>query len=207
MTKLEALKRHSKYQNSPQSMDRLKRVQGDDRHSGTAPVTYGLESLLWAGAQAMFKVNLMTTDPIASLLQCDGKAWLCVGKIMSMRNDGKLTDILDIDLLMESTISVTYQLLGLRPMNSDEDPTLKLDWRTYNIKEKNFTVPGCLIQPMNAEMSKLRSLTDPIFYLLDSQFLVALSASIFEALGTSDIKSIPKIGLRDEYPYCEHLGE
>jgi hypothetical protein len=149
----------------------------------------------------------MTTDPISSLLRCNGKFWLCVGEVISMRNDGKPTDVLDLDLLMESTISVTYEVLGLRPSNSDEDPTLKFDWRTYDIKEKVFTVPERLIQPMNAETSKPKSLKDPIFYLLDSQFLIALSASIFESLGASDIKSIPKISLRDEYTYREHLGE
>ena len=53
---------------------------------------------------------------------------------------------------------------------------------------------------MNAETSKPKSLKYPIFYLLNSQFLVALLAGIFKSLGASDIKSIPKISLRDEYP-------
>jgi len=94
----------------------------------------------------------------------------------------------------------------MQSTNSNDDPTLKFDWWMYPIKERTVTAPGCLIQPWNPENSSPKSLKDPVFYLLDSHTLVALAASMFESLGTVDLKSIPKIDISDEFPYWEWLG-
>jgi hypothetical protein len=124
-----------------------------------------------------------------------------------MKKGRKTIDCVDRDVLLDlSNISILYQILGLRPADSNNDPTLKFDWRTYSIKEHTITAPGCLIQPINPETSNSKSLKDPIFYLLDSRMLVALMASIFEFLGTVDLKLIPKIEISDEFPYRERLG-
>jgi len=136
----------------------------------------------------------------------DNRVWLCIGEVNGMKVDGKPVDRIDCDLLMESTVLISYQILGLRSSHSEDDPTLKFDWRTYPMKEHTFTAPGRLIQPIDPEMSTSKSIKDPIFYLLESRFLVALAASLFEGLIVSDIKSIPKIGLGTEYPYRERLG-
>ena len=105
--KIEALKCHGKYQNLPSLIDSLKWAQWDDYHSGTVPATHSLESLLKIGDQAVFKVNFIT-DPMSSLLWHDRKIWLCASEIISMRHNGKLTNILDLNLT-ESTISFIYQ--------------------------------------------------------------------------------------------------
>ena len=124
-----------------------------------------------------------------------------------MKKGGKTIDCVNQDVLLDSSnISISYQILGLRPADSNNDPTLKFDWRTYSIKERTITAPGRLIQPINPETSNSKSLKDPIFYLLDSCMLVALMASIFESLGTVDLKLIPKIEISDEFPYRERLG-
>ncbi len=84
---------------------------------------------------------------------------------------------------------------------------MKFDWRTYQTPiEASFTVPGRLIQPINPETSTSKSIGDKLFYLLDSQVLVALATSVFQSLNTSDLKSVPKISRRSDYPYRERLG-
>jgi len=147
------------------------------------------------------------SDPVASLLKCDGRIWLCIGKVNGMKKSGKAIDCIGQDILMDSSnVSISYQVLGMRSTNSNDDPTLKFDCRTYPIKERTVTAPGCLTQPINPETSSPKSLKDPVFYLLDSRMLVGLAASTFESLGTINLKSIPKIDISDEFPYRERLG-
>ncbi|KAF8054503.1 hypothetical protein FPV67DRAFT_1440289, partial [Lyophyllum atratum] len=102
---------------------------------------------------------------------------------------------------------VSYQLLGLCATDSTDDPTLKSDWRTYRmLSERSFTVPGSLIQPINPDTSTPKSVREKTFYLLDSRVLVALAASIFQSLSSSELKSVPKMTVQKEYPYRERLG-
>ncbi|KDR66334.1 hypothetical protein GALMADRAFT_80973, partial [Galerina marginata CBS 339.88] len=205
MSKEKAIRLYSKYRNTPGSMDRLKRVRGDERHLNSGAENHSVRSPKSTNALES-EHDLIISDPVASLLRSDGRVWLCIGEVNGMKVDGKPVDRVDCDLLMESTVSISYQILGLRPSDSQDDPSLKFDWRTYPIKEHTFTAPGRLIQAINPETSTPKSIKDPIFYLLDSRFLVALAASLFESQRASDIKSIPKIKLGTEYPYREKLG-
>ena len=206
MSKEKALRLYSKYRNTPGSMDRLKRVRGDERHLKPGAENYSVHESPKATNVNESESDLIISDPVASLLRCEGRIWLCIGEVNGMKVDGKPVDCIDCDLLMEPTVSVSYQIIGLKPSDSQDDPTLKFDWRTYPIKERTFTAPGRLIQPIDPNTSTPKSIKDPIFYLLDSCFLVALAASIFEVLKASDIKSIPKIKIGSEYPHCERLG-
>ena len=86
----------------------------------------------------------------------------------------------------------------------DDDPSSLSDWRSCRIEEHSFTVPGQLIQPINPAIST--HIPHSTFYLLDSQFLVALSASLLEYLGASDIKNIPKLAVSHTFPYREGSG-
>ena len=100
---------------------------------------------------------------------------------------------------------VSYQVLGLRPATLVDDPDGVYDWRTYRMDEKSFTVPGQLIQLINPKISQTH--TAMPWYLLQSTFLVALVASIFQELAVSSLKNIPKIVLGKEYPYRLGSGE
>lgn len=181
-------------------------MRGDECHLKCGAENYSMHESPKATNVNESKSDLIISDPVASLLRCEGHIWLCIGEVNGMKVDGKLVDCIDCDLLMEPTVSVSYQIIGLKPSDSQDNPTLKFDWRTYPIKERTFTAPGRLIQPIDPNTSTPKSIKDPIFYLLDSCFLVALAASIFEVLKASDIKSILKIKIGSEYPYCEWLG-
>ncbi|PPQ83076.1 hypothetical protein CVT26_011922 [Gymnopilus dilepis] len=204
MTKVKALGLYSKYRKIPTSTDRLRRVQGVGRHVGLETGMGDVDTSDLSGSGTV----LMVSDPIASLLRCEGHIWLCIGLVNGITNDGKSVPFLDLDLLGESKISVSYQLLGLRPSTSDDDPSMAHDWRTYSTAERTIAAPGCIVQPINPEISKPNSPGTPLFYLFDSRVLNAMSASIYEGLVRSNRKLIPKFGDRTaEYPYRERLGE
>ena len=119
-----------------------------------------------------------------------------------MKKDGKAIDWIDQDILMDSlNISISYQVLGMQPTNSNDDPTLKFDWSTYPIKEHTVTASGHIIQPISPSTSNPKSLKN--LYPFDSCMPVALAASMFEFLRTVDLKSVPKLDISDEFPYQE----
>jgi len=108
-------------------------------------------------------------------------------------------------MISEETITISYQMLGLRPATLADDPEARHHWRTYTMDEQSFTVPGCLIQSVNPTTSKIHlSLS---FYLLQSTVLVTLTASLFQSLTMSNLKAVPKLGPTKEYPYCQSSGK
>ena len=133
----------------------------------------------------------MISDPVATLLCCDNHAWLCIGEVNGLKVDGQYAEFVPHKILHEKTVAVSYQLLGLRPATLDDDLSSLSDWRSCRIEENSFTVPGQLIQPINPTVSTQQP--HSTLYLLDSQFLVALAASLLEYLSASDLKNIPKL--------------
>jgi len=113
-------------------------------------------------------------------------------------------DYISHEMLFEDTVTVSYQMLGLRFATLDNDPEGKHDWRTYAMEEQSFTVPGRLIQPVNPSLSMTH--TDIPFYLFQSPVLIALAASVFQGLMVSDLKSVPKMAPTTVYPYREASG-
>ena len=112
---------------------------------------------------------------------------------------------ISLDMLSEATVMVSYQMLGLRPATSADDPELKHDWRTYSMEEKTFLTPGKLIQSLDPAL--LITHTTLPFYLFESTIIVALTASIFQSLTASDLKKVPKLAATKEYPYRATSGE
>jgi len=113
---------------------------------------------------------------------------------------------ISFDMLSEETVTVSYQILGLRPATSDDDPELIHDWRTYHMEERTLIAPGRLVQTVNPTISKIH--TKSPFYLFQSNFLVALAASLFqESLGVSRTKGIQQIVPTPEFPYREGSGK
>lgn len=108
-------------------------------------------------------------------------------------------------MLAEGTVTVSYQMLGLQPATLADDPEGRNDWRSYMMSKCSFTVPGHLVQSINPTTSKTH-LSMP-FYLLQSTVLVASTASLFQSLSLSNLKSVPKLAPTKEYPYCEASGE
>ena len=198
VSKARALAQFSKYQKIASSTDRLKRVQQQAQYSTS------LNPDLPQQSQSE-QLVLAISDPIASLLSSDNRIWLCVGEVNGLKIDGKLAEYIPHELLPEKVVTISYQLLGLRPATTLDDTDMQHDWRSYAIPERSFTVPGHLVQAINPTIST-QSLSKP-YYLLESSFLVALMANLMGYLSISDLKGIPKLPPTDLFPYCEVSGD
>ena len=203
-SKARALKDFSKYRHHASSTDRLKRVQAIPRFVNT-------EKILESGPKHSPEHHIDDTekivmsDPISTLIRVEDKFWLCLGEVNGLQVDGRPVDEVSFEMLPEETVTVSYQMLGLRPATLADDPDGQHDWRTYMISERSFTVPGRLIQSVNPTTSKTH-LSIP-FYLLQSTVLVALTASLFQSLTVSNFKTVPKLAPTTEYPYRQGSGE
>lgn len=202
LPKARALNIFGKYRKFPASTDRLKRVQHEERYTSR---TASVESTHLEDPDSL-EPSLVVHDPVASLIWSDNRVWLAVGNVISIRRDGYSVDQVPTDMLLAETVQISFQLLGLRSANVDEDSTEKFDWRTYKIPEHSFSVPGCLVEAINPTMASLPDRpTDP-YYLLDSAFLVSLAASLLSRLSLSDLKSAPRLSVTGYFPYRDTHG-
>ena len=204
MSKAQALSKYGRTRKFFSSTDHLKRVQEVGRYGtiSTEKSNTTYDNPIDDGESGEV---LLITDPIATLVYSENQFWLCIGEVNGLKIDGKAVGYVSLNMLLEDTVTVSYQMLGLRPARSDDDPELKHDWRTYSMQEQSFSVPGKLIQTINPELSVAHK-TMP-FYLLKSSVVVALTASIFQSLSVSDLKTVPKFATTREYPYQATSGE
>ncbi|KAF8964489.1 hypothetical protein BDZ97DRAFT_1660101, partial [Flammula alnicola] len=204
ISKSRALSRFSKYRVTASSTDRLRRVQAVERYIQNKATS--AHEPRASSPPAMDEAQMLViSDPITTVLSSESKLWLCIGEVNGLKIDGESVDYVGFDMLAEGTISVSYQMLGLRPATTDDDPGLKHDWRTYRMPERSFTVPGALVGPVNPSLSS--SHTDVPWYLFESSVLVALAASLTQELTISQLKSIPKYAPTKHFPYLEASGE
>ena len=204
MANSRALARSSKFRKHASSTDRLRRVQDDKRYVKNSSLNENTGGGSLSNPPTDETEVLVISDPITTLLYSEKRFWICIGEVNDIKIDGDFADSVPVEMLDEDRVKISYQMLGLRPATSDDDPDQKHDWRTYTIKERSFTVPGRLIQVVNPSLSKTH--TNIPFYLFQSSVLVALTASIFQGLTKSHLKSVPKVTPHREYPYCEASG-
>jgi len=147
-SKAHALARFSKdrKRHGPRSTDRLRHVQDVERHPTSKNFDDEPSHNLDDDAEVLFVLDLILSLPV---VRCENQLWLAIGEVTSIKVDGRSVPYVTLDMLEEDTVTVSYQMLGLRPATSDDDPEGKHDWRTYAIDEKTHTVPGRLIQPIN----------------------------------------------------------
>lgn len=201
--KARALANFSKYRKFTSSTDRLKRVQQQARYA-PKEISSSLSADSAGVTNQELEHVLAISDPVASFLCSDNRVWLCIGEVNSLRVDGQPVDYVSHSVLCENITTVSYQLLGLRPATMDDDSEKKHDWRSYSMHEHSFTVPGRLVRAVNPDIST-KEMGKP-FYLLDSNFLVALVASLSEFLSVLDFKGVPKLVPTNEFPYQEVSG-
>jgi hypothetical protein len=203
-SKARALKDFSKFRQHASSTDRLKRVQAIPRFVNTEK-TLDSSSKHSPDHHVDDTEKILISDPISTLIRVENEFWLCLGEVNGLQIDGRSVDKVSFEMLQEETVTVSYQMLGLQPATLADDPDGQHDWRTYMMAERSFTVPGRLIQSVNPTTSKTH-LSIP-FYLLQSTVLVALTASLFQSLTMSNLKTVPKLALTIEYPYRQGSGE
>jgi hypothetical protein len=198
--KAKALSMYSKFRKSVSSTDRLKRVQAVERYAASLPSEKKPEL-----GDVENRRAVMVSDPIATLLYSESQFWLCIGELNGLRIDGEAVDDVSVDLLEEEMVTVSYQMLGLKPATLDDDPAGVHDWRTQTIAENSFDIPGYLIEPIDPTITSKEGVVRP-YFLLQSSFLVALTASLFQKLTISQLKRVPTLLPTKDFPYREISG-
>lgn len=194
VNKARALSQRFKYQKSAASTDRLRRVMSKGRYQKEVEI----EELDAEGER------LSVNDPVASLLDCEGKLWLSLSEVKSILIHSRPVDSVPASLLPEKAVSVSYQVMRLIRATVDDDPSKKNDWRSSLFLSPTFKVPGSLIQPINPAIST-RTPGRPCF-IFDSSSLMALTASLHDQLTQVQSRNVPHITRTHEYPYREQTG-
>ncbi len=185
----------------PSSTDRLKRVQEVERYSGRTSSsnlndTPGVDQPL-----------LLIQDPVATVVRCQGHLFLCIGEVngIKINSDSTITAVPQSDLRELEKITISIQVLGLRPTTSDDDISLKNDWRSYRVKELTLHIPGQFIQPIDPQLVS-RGI-GKMFYLFQGSVLVGLAATILGELTSKNVKELARITRTDDFPYLEQSGK
>jgi hypothetical protein len=138
---------------------------------------------------------LVVHDLIAAIVLCEGRFWICLGEVNGLKLNGQSMLLLNHSVLREETVVVSFQLLGLRPATEADNPHPRsndyFDWRTYNITELSFDIPGQFLEVLNPEMIVTPGLSSDS--LFQNPVLTAVAAPLFQRLETSDLKRFPKM--------------
>jgi hypothetical protein len=95
---------------------------------------------------------LLVHSPVALLLECEDRLFLCIGEIIAIHMGSKSIDHLPLDVLQEDSIWVTFQVYSLVCTSPNNEPTHENDWCTCEHLPMKFKVPGSLVQPINPHM-------------------------------------------------------
>lgn len=195
-SKARALSQRFKYKKTSTSTDRLRRVASESKYKLSADDNDGLVDD--EGPQ------LTVNDPISTLLECEGKLFLCIGEVKGIFVHSKPVDSVPISLLPEKAVAILYQIVRLTRTTVDDDPTKDNDWRSSLFLSATVRVPGLFVQPINPTVST-RNPGNPCF-LFDSDSLMALTASLHDRFTDVQLRAIPHIARTAEYPYRERTG-
>ncbi|KAI0258075.1 hypothetical protein BC834DRAFT_801297, partial [Gloeopeniophorella convolvens] len=200
ISKARALAQRFKYDKNASSTDRLRRVQQESRYGPVYTAGDGEDA--FAGVDGP---RVMVTDPIATLVRCDGHLFLCIGEINSIRFHSRPQDEVPVALLHETAVQVSYQALSLLPTSTEDDVSSKHDWRSSHLLPITLTAPGILIQPINPKLVS-NSLRPP-YFLFDSSTLVTLASSLHDRVSEAHRRSVPSVKGDERFPYRESSGK
>ncbi|KAI0259272.1 hypothetical protein BC834DRAFT_926295 [Gloeopeniophorella convolvens] len=144
----------------------------------------------------------MIMDPIASLLRCESRLFLCIGEINMIRFNSRPLDEIPISMLHDNSVQISYQVLLILPASVEEDPSLKHDWSSSSLAPMSFTVSGILIQPINPTL--VPGPSGSHLFLFESSVLIALASSLHDRILDNHLRNVPtvKVG-SDQFPYRE----
>ena len=199
MNKSCAVAQHFRYVTSASSTDRLRRVAQESRFKLTE--CYG-SSL--SGDSDVDGPTLSILQPIATVVSCEGKLFLCIGEVNGLFLDHRPVDDIPISVLSEKIACVSYQALRLVPASYADDRDGKHDWRSLGLFPLSAKVPGAIVQPINPTVAS-PNLCDA-FFLFESSALMALATDLQDGILHGHRKHVPNVKPSDRFPYQEHDG-
>ena len=198
INKCRALSLMFKYSKTTSSTDRLRRVWQQARFLQSESDHAILDNTLDGDI-------LLVHNPVASLLECEDKLFLCIGEIIAIHMGQKSIDHLPLDILQEDSIRVTFQVYSLVCTSPDDEPTHENDWRMREHLPLKFKVPGSLVQPINPHIATPPSRSP--FYLFDTGTLLSLTSGLCDRLTNAYLKIVPSVVRSHLFPYRERSGE
>ncbi|KAJ7104685.1 hypothetical protein C8R44DRAFT_746366 [Mycena epipterygia] len=181
------------------STDRLKRVADVQRYSSKSFDVAEHSGIIESDAP-----YILVSEPIATLVRCEEKLFVCIGEVADIRLDSKSIEKLSIDVLQERKVIVHFQILCLVPATTEDDPAEKRDWRSSGVLRNVLAIPGRLVLPVDPALST-RVAGKP-YYLFESAALRAFGAQLLDEVTLDLNKHIPKFVPTSKFPYRESSG-
>jgi hypothetical protein len=148
---------------------------------------------------------LYILQPIATVVFCEGKLFLCVAEVNGLFLDHWSVDEIPILVLSKKIAQVSYQGLCLVPASYSDDTDGKHDWRSLDLFRLSAKVPGALVLPINLDITS-HNLCDA-FFLFQSLELMALAVSLQDSIPHGHRKAILQVKPSDCFPYWEQDGK
>lgn len=199
MNKSRMVSQHFRYMTSVSSTDRLRRVAQESRFKPTG--VHGSSLSVNADVEGPI---LSILQPIATIVSCEDKLFLCIGEVNGLFLDHQPVDDIPISVLSEKITCVSYQALHLVPAGYSDDCDGKHDWRTSGLFSLSAKVPGAIVQPINPTVAS-PNLCDA-FFLFESSALMALAADLQDGILRGCRKHVPGVKPSDKFPYREQDG-
>ncbi|KAF9007809.1 hypothetical protein BDZ89DRAFT_1231061 [Hymenopellis radicata] len=213
VSKVRAIKLHSLYRNMTSSMNRLKRVQEMGRFSTSTTRVTGPSQPHDIGTTPILEPG----DTIVTVLGCEDLLFLCMGAVTDLNagpSRDPSVDYVELGILSEDGVTVTFQIIDLVPATSDDDPTLVHDWRSQQrARPTTFTVPGQFVIPMTPTIAVPQ--TGRTFWLIESQALIAFGQDLCYKISSASTdvtvsrrnRNIPDVKRSRDFPYQNALSE
>jgi hypothetical protein len=147
---------------------------------------------------------LSVLQPIATLVFCEQRVFLCIAEVNGLFLDHQPVDDIPFSVLSEKIAQVSYQALRLVPATYSDDPDGTNDWRTSSLFSLSAKVPGALVQPINPSVASHK--TCDSFFLFESSVLMAIAANLRDQVFRGHRKAIPHMKMSDYFPYREQDG-
>lgn len=180
---------------SNDSTDRLRRVANIPKH-----VQRSDDSTRFDNSTALGTAALCINDPIATLVICEKKFFLCVAETVDIINNSRSVQMLEADLLAEPTVSVKFQILYLRALC---DPAMPEDWEWSKMRGATHTTAGRLVEPLDPVVLVKEPGSTTFTFKTDD--LRSLALALYDRLSRPDIACVPKVRRTDKFPY-RHEG-
>ncbi|KAJ7434946.1 hypothetical protein FB451DRAFT_1465917 [Mycena latifolia] len=193
LRKTRALALMQKFGYKAGSTDRLKRVADVQRYSAKSD-----EPSAIIESDAPY---ILVSEPIATLVPCEDKLFVCIGEVTDIRLDSKSVEQLSIDVLQERKVTVHFQILCLVPATTEDDPDSKHDWRSSGVLRNVLATPGRLVLPVDPSLST--RIAGKPYYLFESSVLRAFGAQLLDEVTLHLNKNIPKFTPTSSFPYRE----
>lgn len=184
---------------SPDSVDRLKRVQSVARYAIRSDDYVVSPEIVSGGSEDTLNIHA----PIATLIRSDNHLFLAFGEVLDIVYQQKHHESLPILKLTDPTSTITFQLLCLRPTTTN-DTSSDHDWVWSLERGSSFSIPARMVQPIDPDIS-VHTAGEPT-YIFESPVLRSLGASLLEAFDTEDGSFIPDVEPSQKFPYKEGGG-